>query len=47
VVAPLGAPLPVVTLDRLLAYPDWTPADRVAVRRLAERLDRDRSGQSR
>jgi transcriptional regulator with XRE-family HTH domain len=46
-VAPLGTPLPVVTLDRLLAYPDWTPADRVAVRRLAERLDRDEAAAAR
>jgi hypothetical protein len=46
-VAPLGTPLPVVTVDRLLAYPDWTPADRVAVCRLAELLDRDETAAGR
>lgn len=36
-------PLPVVGIDALLAYPGWSPADRVAVQRLAVALA-DRGG---
>lgn len=35
---PYAVPLPVADLDHLLAYPEWSPADRIAVRRLAHLL---------